>query len=251
MHRFTDGAGKAPGVVMVLREITAQREFDKMCGEFVLRASHELRTPIASVRMGLGLLGEKLDLPAGSRDRELYETVQHEVSRMVDVLNDLLDLSRLRMGEQRLELHSEDIGTLIDGARQRFAKAARDAGVLLRLDVEPGLPSMQLCRRSFDRVFDNLINNSLRHTPKGGSITLSAHLDPRQVTLAVTDTGEGIAHANQAAIFQPFARFGSKRGAGLGLAICQEIVRQHGGEIKVHSQPKRGAEFTISLPIMN
>lgn len=249
LHRFVEGKSAHTGVVMVMRDVTMQREFDKMRTEFVLRASHELRTPIASVRMGLGLLGEKFDFAPGSRDQELYDTVQHELQRMVNLLTDLLDLSRLRMGEQTLERAPVDLAEMVEQARERFALIAADNGVELIADVKPGLPRVALCRSAMDRVLDNLITNAVRHTPSGGSITLCAYRTVQHVQIAVADTGEGIAANQQAMIFQPFVQIGNKRGgAGLGLAICREIVNQHGGEIAVSSQLRRGTTFTISIP---
>ena len=249
LHRFVETQSDRSGVVMVLRDVTVQHEFDKMRSEFVLRASHELRTPIASIRMGLGLLGEKLDFPEGSRERELYQTVQHELTRMVGLLTELLDLSRMRVGQQTFELAPTNINDMLADARARFDLAAASDGITLSVQVEPDLPHLMLSRSAFDRVLDNLVNNALRHTPSGGSIMLKAESTPRAVKISVTDTGEGIALAQQALIFQPFVQIGSKRGgAGLGLAICKEIVQQHGGDITIESQPRRGTTFTIALP---
>jgi NtrC-family two-component system sensor histidine kinase KinB len=196
------------------------------------------------------LLGEKLDFPEGSRERELYQTVQHELTRMVGLLTELLDLSRMRVGEQTFELAPTNINDMLGDARARFDLVATSTGITLSLHVEPDLPHLMLSRSAFDRVLDNLMNNALRHTPAGGSIMLNAEATPRAVKISVADTGEGIALAQQALIFQPFVQIGSKRGgAGLGLAICKEIVQQHGGDIMIESQPRRGTTFTIALPI--
>jgi NtrC-family two-component system sensor histidine kinase KinB len=248
LNRFVESQGGRPGVVLVMRDVTIQREFDRMRSEFVLRASHELRTPIASIRMGLGLLGEKMKFAPGSRDEELYEAVQHEVKRMVNLLTDLLDLSRLRVGDQTMERTPTDVADLVSAAEQRFAPAAASGEIALRAEIEPGLPRLELCRSAFDRVFDNLLNNALRHTSPGGSITLRAARSGAHVSMTVSDTGEGIASTQLALIFQPFVQVGGKRGgAGLGLAICKEIVTQHGGEITVASQLRSGTTFTITL----
>src|SRR5262249_9927106 len=193
LHRFAEGESGRPGVVMVMRDVTVQREFDRMRSDFVLRASHELRTPIASIRMGLGLLGEKFRFEPGSRDEELYETVQLEIARMVRLLSDLLDLSRLRVGEQTMGRAPTDVGAIVAGARQRFAPAAASGGIELDASIEAGLPRLELCRSAFDRVLDNLIDNALRHTQRGGSIGLGAAQSGRRVTITVADNGEGIA----------------------------------------------------------
>jgi NtrC-family two-component system sensor histidine kinase KinB len=248
MQRFPAGSDHRAGIALALRDVTVQREFDKMCGEFVLRASHELRTPIASVRMGLGLLGEKLDFPEGSRDRELYDTVQHELTRMVDLLSDLLDLSRLRMGEH-MEFVEMDIAEVLGDVQQRFAAAAEKAHIRWTTNIEPGLPMLSLSRDAIDRVCTNLVNNALSHTPAGGHVTLGAHRDRASIVITVTDNGAGISQARQSVAFEPFAHAAKPIGAGLGLAICREIVRQHGGEIEIHSRPRQGTQFTITLPL--
>ncbi|MEP6483297.1 MAG: ATP-binding protein [Rudaea sp.] len=250
LHRFVETQSNRIGVVMVMRDVTVQHEFDKMRSEFVLRASHELRTPIASIRMGLGLLGEKLDFAEGSRERELYLTVQQELTRMVSLLTDLLDLSRLRVGEQSFERAPTNVEDMLRAACQRFELPAEAAHIGLTIHVQSDLPHLSISRSAFDRVLDNLLNNALRHTPPSGSIALNAEVTPRHVLIHVADTGEGIATAQQSLIFEPFVQIGSKRGgAGLGLAICKEIVHQHGGEISVESQPRRGTTFTIAMPV--
>ncbi|HEX4481790.1 MAG TPA: ATP-binding protein [Rudaea sp.] len=250
LHRFVESQSDRIGVVMVLRDVTVQHAFDKMRSEFVLRASHELRTPIASIRMGLSLLGEKMDFAEGSRERELYQTVQQEVTRMIGLLTDLLDLSRMRVGQQKFELAPTNIAEMLVDAGHRFELQAAASKLTLSVHVQEGLPHVPLSRSTFDRVFDNLIGNAMRHTAPGGSIGLSAELTRNTLLIRVADTGEGIPLAQQALIFQPFVQIGAKRGgAGLGLAICKEIVQLHGGTISIYSQPRRGTTFTISLPV--
>jgi len=250
MQMFSAGVDHRRGIALALRDVTVQREFDKMCGEFVLRASHELRTPIASVRMGLGLLGEKLDFPEGSRDRELYDTVQHELTRMVDLLSDLLDLSRLRMGE-RMEFVQMDIADVLGDVHQRFAAAAEKAQIQCTTDIETGLPMLPISREAIDRVCNNLVNNAMSHTPVGGHVTLGARRERANVVITISDNGLGISQARQSVAFEPFAHAAKPIGAGLGLAICREIVHRHGGEIEIHSRPRHGTRFTITLPVVN
>jgi NtrC-family two-component system sensor histidine kinase KinB len=147
-----------------------------------------------------------------------------------------------------MERTPTDVADLVSAAEQRFAPAAASGEIALRAEIEPGLPRLELCRSAFDRVFDNLLNNALRHTSPGGSITLRAARSGAHVSMTVSDTGEGIASTQLALIFQPFVQVGGKRGgAGLGLAICKEIVTQHGGEITVASQLRSGTTFTITL----
>jgi two-component system, NtrC family, sensor histidine kinase KinB len=249
LTRFSETEGVGRGAVMILRDVTVEREFDKMRSEFVLRASHELRTPVTSVRMGLGLLAEKLAFATGTRERELYDTVQEELQRMVHLLNDLLDLSRLRTGDQPLERLPTDFADVLRRAQQRFRLPATETSIALDLDLEANLPVVAADRTQIDRLLDNLIGNALRHTPAGGTITLTARSAAEHLAIGVSDTGEGIPHARHALIFQPFVQIGAHRGgAGLGLAICKEIAQQHGGKINMSSLPQHGTTFTVLFP---
>lgn len=237
------------GAVVVLRDITAQREFDNLRTEFVLRASHELRTPLTSIRMALGLIEDRLALGPDSRERELLDTVNDEMQRMVRLLNDLLDLSRMYARSLRFEVDAVSVQDLIARAVQRFNQSAAEAGVVLKHSCEEEDLSVSGDRVHLDRVMDNLLSNALRHTPAGGDILLSCWQSGAMVYLSISDSGEGIPLRQQARVFEPFVQVGIHGGgAGLGLAMCREIVQQHGGSITLRSVPGRGSVFTIKLP---
>ncbi|MDG4562518.1 MAG: ATP-binding protein [Candidatus Competibacter sp.] len=239
------------GVVMVIRDITEHRAFEQMRTEFVMRASHELRTPVTSIRMGIGMLTEKTPFAEGSREEDLLATVNEELSRLMRLVNDLLDLSRLQAGRQALELAPHAVRELLESARQRFELDATERGIRLALRGEgEGLATfIRVDRTQFDRVLDNLISNALRYTRAAGRVDLGARCSRRRVTIEVADTGCGIDYAYQHRVFEPFVQVaGQGGGAGLGLAICKEIVQQHGGRIGLQSVPGRGATFSIELP---
>lgn len=247
---FAEPGGTGHGLIMTLRDVTLEREFEAMRSSFVMRASHELRTPVTSIRMGLDLLREKLELAPQSLEKELLETVMAETQRLVRLLTDLLDLSRFQTGDQRLDKQACDVAELLTRAEQRFRATAEESGITLACDLPaPPLPPCTLDAMQIDRVLDNLIGNALRHTPRGGRIALEAHQRGHGIEISVTDTGEGIAYAQQARIFKPFVQVGRRRGgAGLGLAIAREIVQQHGGAISLVSVPNRGTTFSVQLP---
>lgn len=239
------------GVVMVIRDITEHKAFEQMRTEFVMRASHELRTPVTSIRMGIGMLTEKMPFAAGSREGDLFATVNEELNRLMRLVNDLLDLSRLQAGRQALELASHAVRELLESAQQRFELDATARGIQLSLAAErEGLASsIQVDRTQFDRVLDNLMSNALRYTSTGGRIDLSVRCTRRWVTIEIADTGCGIDYAYQHRVFEPFVQgAGHSGGAGLGLAICKEIIQQHGGRIGLQSAPGQGTTFSIELP---
>lgn len=241
--------GPEPGVVIVLRDITAQREFDNLRTEFVLRASHELRTPLTSIRMALGLLEDRLAIAEDSRERDLLDTVNDEMQRMVRLLNDLLDLSRMYARSLRFELDSVSVQDLISRAVQRFGQTAAQAGIVLKHSCEEEDLAVNGDRIHLDRVMDNLLSNAIRHTPHGGNVLLSCWQSGAMVYLSISDSGEGIPLRQQARVFEPFVQVGARGGgAGLGLAMCREIVQQHGGAVSLRSVPGRGSVFTVKLP---
>jgi signal transduction histidine kinase len=167
------------------------------------------------------------------------------------MINDLLDLTRIEQGRVALDQQPVDAAGLVHDARERFRAEAEDSGILLNSQLASPLPPVLVDRERVEHVFDNLITNALRHTGRGGQVTLGATPEQGSVRFAVQDTGEGIPAAFIPRIFDKFFRTpGVKRpgGAGLGLAIVREIVTAHGGQVDVHSRPGKGTTFTFTLP---
>lgn len=236
--------------VMVLRDVTTQRAFERVRSEFVLRASHELRTPVAGMHMAFALLRERLKLPVQGREADLAQTVDEEMRRLVCLINDLLNFSRYQSGLQKIEPGICDIESLLLQSHHRFASQALDQEVDLQVELKGPLPELEMDQLKISRVLDNLIGNALRHTSPDGHIKLQAVRKGDRLLIHVEDDGEGISYSQQARVFEPFAQVGNKRGGvGLGLALCKEIVQLHGGTIGMESTPGKGTRFTISLPI--
>ncbi|WP_285276318.1 ATP-binding protein [Halopseudomonas bauzanensis] len=243
--------GRLLGMVMVLHDVTEQRAFERIRSEFVLRASHELRTPVAGMHMAFALLLERLRFPAESREGELLRTVDEEMHRLVRLINELLDFSRYQNGLQTLERSPCSVEGLLSSARERFIGHAEEKNLTLEVRCAADLPTVQLDRLQIERVLDNLLANAIRHSRPGGAVRLRAALEDEQLLLAVEDDGEGIPYGQQARIFEPFVQIGASRGgAGLGLALCREIVQLHGGQITLRSHPGQGARFQLLLPLV-
>jgi NtrC-family two-component system sensor histidine kinase KinB len=242
--------GDILGAVMVLHDVTEQRAFERVRSEFVLRASHELRTPVTGMHMAFGLLQERLRVEAHSREADLLKTVNEEMQRLMQLINDLLNFSRYQSGVQKLTLAPSDIADLLERARGRFQAAAAAQGTELTLELADNLPRLHADESQLERVLDNLIDNALRHTPSNGHIKLQARRHAERVIISVEDNGEGIAYGQQGRIFEPFVQVGRKKGgAGLGLALCKEIVQLHGGRMGVYSRPGQGTQFYMALPV--
>ncbi|TPG81880.1 ATP-binding protein [Pseudomonas arsenicoxydans] len=242
--------GHILGAVMVLHDVTEQRAFERVRSEFVLRASHELRTPVTGMHMAFGLFRERAKYPQDSREADLLDTVNEEMQRLMQLINDLLNFSRYQNGLQKLSLAPCSIEDLLAQAHARFAEAATEQGIELRVEVQGPLPRLQADQPQLDRVLDNLIDNALRHTAREGLIRLQARRHGERVIISVEDNGEGIAYGQQGRIFEPFVQVGRKKGgAGLGLALCKEIVQLHGGRMGVYSRPGQGTQFYMALAV--
>jgi len=246
---FTDSR---PGLVLVIRDVTAERRFARERNEFVLRASHELRTPLTGLRMALDLLIERAHFAPDSREADLLQTVRGETARLTTLLHNLLDISRLGGPPKAAQPCKPEQAARM--ALQRFAIPARARRIELRAQIAPDLPDLGLDAAECDRVLDNLLDNALRHTQPGGSIVLSLAVGSgsNELELCVSDTGEGIAAHELQRIFDPFVQVGDKHGAaGLGLTLCREIVERYGGRIEAQSVPGVETRFCVYLPLQS
>ncbi|MBC2691726.1 MULTISPECIES: ATP-binding protein [Pseudomonas] len=242
--------GHILGAVMVLRDVTEQRAFERVRSEFVLRASHELRTPVTGMHMAFGLFRERAHFAQDSRETDLLDTVNEEMQRLMQLINDLLNFSRYQNGLQKLTLAPCNIDDLLEQAQGRFLERAHEQGIELLVEIQAPLPRLQADQPQLERVLDNLIDNALRHTSEKGQIRLQARRHGERVIVSVEDNGEGIAYGQQGRIFEPFVQVGRKKGgAGLGLALCKEIVQLHGGRMGVYSRPGQGTQFYLALPL--
>ncbi|MBC2653843.1 PAS domain-containing protein [Pseudomonas sp. MSSRFD41] len=242
--------GHILGAVMVLHDVTEQRAFERVRSEFVLRASHELRTPVTGMHMAFGLLQERLHFAEESRETDLLNTVNEEMQRLMQLINDLLNFSRYQNGLQKLTLAPCSLDELLEQTQWRFSEQAQQQDIALLLEIQAPLPRLHADRPQLERVLDNLVGNALRHTASGGQIRLQARRHGERVIISVEDNGEGIAYGQQGRIFEPFVQVGRKKGgAGLGLALCKEIVQLHGGRMGVYSRPGQGTQFYLALPL--
>ena len=172
------------------------------------------------------------------------------MQRLTQLINDLLNFSRYQSGQQKLDRSVCALDDLLGRAEARFADAAASKQIALLVELDNPLPRIQADIAQLDRVLDNLLDNAIRHTASGGRIRLQARRHGERVIVSVEDSGEGIAYSQQGRIFEPFVQVGRKKGgAGLGLALCKEIVQLHGGRMGVYSRPDQGTQFYMALPV--
>jgi len=242
--------GQLTGVVLILKDVTEPRRMEEMKSNLVSTVSHQLRTPLTSIRMAIHLLLEEKVGPLTEKQVELLLTARDESDALHGILASLLDISRMESG--RLEMDFQDVSpaTLVTEAVAPFHRAAQDCGVEMETKLPDDLPMVCADAGQIGHVFANLLSNALRYTTPGGRITVSAEADERMVRFSVSDTGSGIPHQFLQRIFEHFFRVPeqkSETGAGLGLAIAKQIVEAHGGKINVESLEGKGTTFSFTL----
>jgi NtrC-family two-component system sensor histidine kinase KinB len=238
------------GVVLLLRDVTRLKELDRMKSEFVMTASHELKTPLQSLGMSIELLRENAADKLDEKQKQLLSAAHEELGRLKSLVSDLLDLSKIEAGKVEMELDRVPPGVLADKAIGVFKTQAEEKHIELAVDVPEDVPEVQADANKITWVLTNLIANALRYADN--KITVSARHAGQWVHLSVADDGEGIPPEYQSRIFEKFVRVKSTKsvgGTGLGLAICKEIVRAHKGTIWVDSTPGEGSTFTFTLPV--
>ena len=240
------------GAVLVFLDITELRRLEGVRKDFVANVSHELKTPLTVIRgHGETLLDE--DLPDDVR-RRFTESVQKNAQRLQDILEDLLDLSRIESGGWRPERMPVDLGDVAREAWQTFASRAEDQGVRLELRLDPQAGEVFADRGGLHQVMSNLFSNALRYTPSGGRIEVrSRRTEDGSIVVEVADTGSGIPSAHLGRIFERFyrvdpARSRAEGGTGLGLSIVRHLVEAHGGRVDAESELDRGTTIRFTLP---
>lgn len=246
-----DERGNTFGVAVVLEDVTNQRLLDDVKTNLLSTVSHELKTPLTSVRMALHLLLENSVGPLNSKQSDLLSTAKEDSERLLRTLNNLLDLTRLEEAKPQLDFEECQVRALIDSMIADCRDSLSSAGLGLAIEVEEDLPPLNVDREKIDHIFSNFLTNAIKHSPEGTTITLRARrvLD-EQVRVSVIDQGAGIPREHQERIFEKFYRVPgqTRTGAGLGLSIAREIAAMHRGSVGVISEPDKGSEFYVDLP---
>ncbi len=246
-----DSDGATLGAAILLEDITRFRLLDEVKSNLVATVSHELKTPLTSIRLVLHLLLEEQIGPLAPKQLELLVDARDNAERLLVMINNLLDLARLEQGQSQLQVHAEQPAALLQAAADAFRPRAEDQGVRFAVEVGGGLPPVGVDVDRFNHALQNLLDNALVHTPQGGQIALSAKLDDGKVVFSVADTGSGIPAQYLPLVFERYFRVPGDTapgGSGLGLAIVREIVTAHGGTVECDSRPGERTIFRLSLP---
>lgn len=252
--------GQTVGMVMVLNDITRQKEIEKLKSDFVANVSHELRTPLAVIQQSLSILTNEITDKLNEDQKRFLFNSQNNLERLRTLIGDLLDMASIEAGKFKLRLGAFDINEAVSSTVAFLEKWAKAKEITLKAQTLPSQTEIQVDKDRIIQAITNLVGNAIKFTPKGGKITVS--LTERQsddffkyaaVQICVVDTGCGIESKDLERIFNKFeqvnpAQIAEYSGTGLGLTITKEIVLMHKGKIWVESDVGRGSKFSFLLP---
>jgi PAS domain S-box-containing protein len=245
--------GHVAGAIVAFQDIARMREVDRMKDEFVSIVSHELRTPLTSIRGSVQLVLDDEKAVADEEHRTLLQIALNNCERLVRIINDILDVSKIESGNLVLRRKPVHMAELIRQAVDVVAGPAQQAAVTLEVSVPAGLRPVMVDPDRVVQALVNLLSNAVKFAPPKSTVTTSVTGSDHMVTVAVADQGEGIAPENLNRLFRKFQQVDSsssrrKGGTGLGLAITKALVEQHGGRIFVDSELNKGTRFSFTLP---
>jgi two-component system sensor histidine kinase GlrK len=230
------------------------RVLDRMKSDFFSSMSHELRTPLASIKEGTNLLLEGIGGETTEKQKRLLTIIAEESNRLIDLVNSLLDLSKMKAGMMTFAFVDTDIEQLINKAVLEIEPLCLAKGIKLELDRVHDLPSIKIDSERILQVLRNVIGNAVKFTPNGGRVFVSPRLVNGNIEVRVSDTGPGIPEENLATIFDRFQQASilsssEIKGTGLGLAIVKHIITAHGGRVWAESTLGKGSSFVFLLPV--
>jgi CheY-like chemotaxis protein len=242
------------GTTVTLRDVTREREIDRMKTEFVSTVSHELRTPLTSIKGSLHLLLSDDGLVLDETQRHLVDISLKNTDRLIRLINNILDISKMEAGHIHLDLELHRPLDFVEMAVDGIRGFAESRGISIESQVSTEAPVVSV---DFDRmvqVVTNLLSNAIKFSPERGHVTVGARRSDGELEIWVTDQGQGIAPEDVGRLFRKFQQLDGRTvravgGTGLGLAICRGIVEEHGGRIGVDSRSGAGATFTVRLPL--
>ena len=253
---ITNIAGESIGVVTLLQDITKFKEVDDLKSEFVASVSHELRTPIASVLMAAELLGNEIPGKTNEKQKEIISIILEDGNRLKNLINDILDLSKLESGKVQLNFKNYTPGEIIDYVLKILEIRIREENVKIKVKIDKNVLGVKADISKITQVFTNLIENSINYRAlnKRIIIELRAKLLNGKVLFYIKDNGRGIPEEDQKKIFDKFIRIEDgenikNKGSGLGLAISKSIIKNHGGDLWVESTMGKGSTFYFTLDL--
>jgi signal transduction histidine kinase len=242
----------AGGHVMALRDMTREVQLDRMKTIFLGAVSHELRTPMAAIRGYVEVLTDLESASLSEAGRKYLDIIDTNIRRLLALANDLIDLSRIEVGEIALYREWTDLASIVEGAADTVRREFEKRGLSLKVQIQPDLPPLYVDQHRVTQVLLNLLTNAYKYTIAGGA-TLDVSRADDIVRIVVADTGVGLTEEEQARLFERFFRSNHEvvqkaGGTGLGLAITKSLIELHGGTITFESEFGKGTTFTVNFP---
>jgi signal transduction histidine kinase len=240
------------GLFLVYRNVKRELHLSRLKSDFVANVSHELKTPLALIR----LFAETLELgrvPGEDKAKQYYRVINKESQRLTQLINNILDFSRIEAGRKEYRFARADLGRIVHDVLESYRFPIEQQGFTLEVDIAEDLPAAEVDKEALSQALINLVNNAIKYSPKEKFLRVAARAEGDDILLSVTDRGIGIAKEDQKRIFEKFFRAEDSlvhetKGSGLGLSLVQHILEAHGGTVRVESTPGRGSTFTLVVP---
>jgi len=268
VSKNVDRADRHVNMICFLRDMTKEKEIDRMKSDFISMASHEMRTPMTSIKNAIDLILKRKAGDVTEAQAKFLSMADRNINRLSSLINNLLDLSKIEAGKMALNCGEMGIRDCIENAMNTLKSLAEEKNILLTADASPGLPPVYADASRIEEVLINLVGNAIKFTPDNGLITVVAGVveeapakmsqnSPCFLEVSVTDNGIGIPEELLGHIFDKFYQVKSSSsgqtqlGTGLGLAISKGIVEGHGGKILCKSKQGKGSTFNFTIPIVD
>jgi len=241
------------GLFLVYSNVRREAHLSRLKSDFVANVSHELKTPLALIR----LFAETLELgrvPSDDKAKQYYRVINKESQRLTQLINNILDFSRIEAGRKEYRFAPTSVGRIVNEVLEAYRFPIEQQGFELLVDIEPGLPDVEADSEALGQALLNLVNNAIKYSRETKSISLSVRRAGEAVAISVSDRGIGVPKAEQRKIFEKFYRGEASlvhetKGSGLGLSLVEHIMEAHGGTVDVESTPGKGSTFTLVVPI--
>ena len=240
------------GLVLVYSNVRREMHLSRIKSDFVANVSHELKTPLALIR----LFAETLELgrvPSDDKARQYYRVINKESQRLTQLINNILDFSRIEAGRKEYRFAPTDVGRIVNDVVDAYRFQIEQQGFQLEVAIADDLPEVMADKEALGQALLNLVNNSIKYSREDKFVHLEVRRDPGRVLISVADRGIGVAKGEQRKIFEKFYRAEDSlvhetKGSGLGLPLVRHIMEAHGGSIEVESSHGKGSTFTLVLP---